>query len=227
MSRSTMNIMTCWNSVCTLIHRSILSSTIVVKLTCSKSRLNPYFECQFCSKSGWCMQVCIYPIHESQTIQILNRKITIRTRITIMNTFWSTEHRTQFWTAVTWGLHLSLRGQIRPFEVIQDRDSWQKRQNHLSQRSHSQRPRTSLLYYVRKVSEANIESSLNSERPKMGSGDPFVDLLCIGFSKNTQDFGFKFASLNLSPRMILTNGRMDTIQWVRYFKLSVILLVLN
>ena len=41
------------------------------------------------------------------------------------------------------------------------------------------------------VSEANIESSPESERPKMGSGDPFIDL-CIGFFKRTQDFGLKY-----------------------------------
>ena len=42
---------------------------------------------------------------------------------------------------------------------------------------------------ARKVSDANIESSFDSERPKMTSGDPFVDL---GFFKKTQDFGLKY-----------------------------------
>ena len=39
------------------------------------------------------------------------------------------------------------------------------------------------------MSEANIEPSPDSERPKMGPGDPFVDL--DGFTK-TQDFGLKY-----------------------------------
>ena len=40
------------------------------------------------------------------------------------------------------------------------------------------------------VSEANIESSPDPERPKMVSGDPFIDLRF--FKKTQQDFGLKY-----------------------------------
>ena len=47
------------------------------------------------------------------------------------------------------------------------------------------------------MSEASVESSFDPERPKMSSGDPFIDL---GFSKKTQDFGWVEIFLSTEPR---------------------------
>ena len=118
-------------------------------------------------------------------------------------------HRTQFSTnSVTWGLDLRLRDLIRPFSVIKDRVSWPKITSVEDLRAKDRSwvliskvlvgtPWTKIglktaekhSQLAQKVFNANIESSCDSERPKMGSGDPFVDLGC--FTK-TQDFGLKY-----------------------------------